>query len=93
MKTDHLIETQDLIFVHNKVTREYHGATTDMINHLTKLRDKINFEIDRLGVLQRALLIISAENVENLKHEKSFEETMQAMENDLKTADEDTKAA
>lgn len=91
MRTDHLIEAQDLISVHNQTSREYHNATTEMVNHLTKLRDKIDSEISRLLVMQRALAILSAENVEDFKHQKgdkSFDESLHDMEKSLKEAAE-----
>lgn len=62
MRYDYIAEAQRSVSDHNKDTRTYADKTKTMIAHLTKVRDKITTEIERLQKMEHALGQLASEN-------------------------------
>lgn len=62
MRTDYLNELSRDIVDLNKEARTFQAGVQNRIAHLTKVRDKVNSEIDRLTKLETGLGQIAAEN-------------------------------
>lgn len=62
MRYDYIAEAQRAVSDHNKDTRSYADKTKAMIDHLTKVRDKVTAEIDRLQRMEQALGQLASEN-------------------------------